>query len=42
MGKELGQIDEYETFCVLESKEFLPSTYQKTPYHMVFDVKFDL
>jgi len=27
---------------VLEDDEFLPKTYQKIPYHMVFDVKFDL
>ncbi len=42
MGKELGQINEYETFRVLEADEFLPDTYKKIPYHMVFDVKFDL
>jgi hypothetical protein len=42
MGIELRQINEYETFCILEAGEFLPDTYKKIPYHMVFDVKFDL
>jgi hypothetical protein len=42
MGLELGQINEYETFPVLEADEFLPATYKKIPYHMVFDVKFNL
>jgi hypothetical protein len=42
MGKEVGQINKYETFRVLEAKELLPDTYKKIPYHMVFDVKFDL
>jgi hypothetical protein len=42
MGIKLGQINEYETFCALEEGEFLPDSYQKIPYHMVFKVKFDL
>jgi hypothetical protein len=42
MGLELGQINEYETFPVLEADEFLPATYKKIPYHMVFEVKFNL
>jgi hypothetical protein len=41
-GKRAGQINEYETFRVLEDHEYLPITYKKIPYHMVFDVKFDL
>jgi hypothetical protein len=41
MGIELRQINEYQTFRVLGDGEFLPATYQKIPYHMVFDVKFD-
>jgi hypothetical protein len=42
MGTELGQRNKYETFRILEDDEFLPVTYKKIPYHMVFDVKFDL
>jgi hypothetical protein len=41
-GIELGQINEYKTFCVLEANDFLPESYKKIPYHMVFDVKFNL
>jgi hypothetical protein len=42
MAKELGQINEYETFRILQNEEFLPLPYKKIPCHMVFDVKFDL
>lgn len=42
MDKELKQINDYETFIVLEDHEPLPEGYRKIPYHMVFDVKFDL
>jgi len=42
MGIGLGQINKYDTFRMLEDNEFLPDTYQKIPYHMVLDVKFDL
>ena len=40
--KELKQINDYETFKVLEKGETLPKSYTKIPYHFVFDVKFDL
>jgi hypothetical protein len=42
MGIELGQINKYKTFPVLEADNFLPESYKKIPYHMVSDVKFDL
>ena len=38
---ELKQINDYETFRVLEDNERLPFGYKKIPYHCVFDVKFD-
>jgi hypothetical protein len=38
MGIELGQINEYKTFHMLEDSAFLPDTYKKIPYHMVLDV----
>jgi hypothetical protein len=40
--KELNQINEYKTFRVLEEGETLPNEYKRLPYHIVFDVKFDL
>jgi hypothetical protein len=36
MGIELGQINKYETFRVFEADDFLPESYKKIPYHMVF------
>jgi hypothetical protein len=39
---ELKQITDYQTFIVLHSGEDIPTGYQKIPYHMVFDVKYDL
>jgi hypothetical protein len=39
---ELKQITDYQTFIVLDSGEDIPTGYQKIPYHMVFDVKYDL
>jgi hypothetical protein len=42
MGIELGQINEFETFRVLEANDFLPESYKKIPNNMVFDAKFDL
>jgi hypothetical protein len=39
---ELKQITCYQTFIVLDSGEDIPTGYQKIPYHMVFDVKYDL
>jgi hypothetical protein len=39
---ELKQLTEYETFIVLDSGEDIPKGYQKIPYHIVCDVKYDL
>jgi hypothetical protein len=39
---ELNQFTDYQTFIVLDSGEDIPTGYQKIPYHMVFDVKYDL
>jgi hypothetical protein len=39
---ELKQLTDYQTFIVLDSGESIPTVYQKTPYQMVFDVKYDL
>jgi len=38
---ELKQINDYETFRVLENHELMPIGYKRIPYHCVFDVKFD-
>ena len=40
--KELKQLNDYNTFRKLEPGEKPPPDYQKIPYHIVFDVKFDL
>eukprot|EP00978_Attheya_sp_CCMP212_P012060 scaffold29942_cov44-Attheya_sp.AAC.1 len=39
--KELKQINDYETFQVLEKGDITPEGYQLIPYHIVFDCKFD-
>jgi hypothetical protein len=39
---ELKQLTDHQTFTVLDSGEDIPTGYQKIPYHMVFDVKYDL
>jgi hypothetical protein len=39
---ELKQPTDYQTFIVLESGEDIPTGFQKIPYHMAFDVKYDL
>jgi hypothetical protein len=39
---EFKQLTEYQTFIVQDSGEDIPTGYQKIPYHMVFDVKYDL
>jgi hypothetical protein len=36
------QTADYQTFIILDSGENIPKGYQKIPYHMVFDVKYDL
>jgi hypothetical protein len=39
---ELKQLTDYQTFIVLHSGEHIPTGYQKIPYHVVFDVKYEL
>ena len=39
---ELKNLTDYQTFIVLDSGESIPNEYQKIPYHMVFDIKYDL
>jgi hypothetical protein len=39
---ELKQPIDYQTFIVLDSGEDIPTGYQKIPYRMIFDVKYDL
>jgi hypothetical protein len=39
---ELKLLTNYQTFIVINSGEDIPSGYQKIPYHLVFDVKYDL
>jgi hypothetical protein len=39
---ELKQLTDYQTFIVLDSGENIPTGYQKIPYQMIFDVKYDL
>jgi Reverse transcriptase (RNA-dependent DNA polymerase) len=38
---ELQQINDYQTFRVLEEHEPIPPGYKRIPYHCVYDVKFD-
>jgi hypothetical protein len=40
--KEPKQLTDYQKFIVLDLGEDIPTGYQKIPYHMVFDVKYDL
>ena len=42
MDKELNQINSYETFRAIDDGAKLSKDYQRIPYHIVFDVKFDL
>ena len=42
MAIELKQLKDYRTFRILEAHEPMPPGYKRIPYHMVFDVKFDL
>jgi hypothetical protein len=39
---ELKQLTDYQTFIVLDSGGDIPTGYQKIPYHIIFDVKYDL
>ena len=40
--KELDQLEEFKVFRVLKKGETIPAGYKQVPYHIVFDVKFDL
>ena len=39
--KEVESINKHKIFIVLEDHETLPPGYQKIPYNMIFDAKFD-
>jgi hypothetical protein len=39
---ELKQLTGSQKFLLLYSEEYIPTGYQKVPYQMVFDVKYDL
>ena len=39
--EEIESINKHKTFIVLENHDPLPPGYQKIPYHMIFDAKFD-
>ncbi len=39
---ELSQLDEFKVFRALAKGEKIPDGYKQIPYHIVFDVKFDL
>jgi hypothetical protein len=39
---DLKQLTDYHTFIALDSGEAVLSGYQKIPYHIVLDVKYDL
>ena len=41
MDKEIGSINTFETFIVLEEEDHIPEGYKQNPYHITFDVKFD-
>ena len=41
MDTEINQLNEYETFRVLEDNESIPPGYKFIPYHCIYDVKFD-
>jgi len=42
IATELKHINEYETFGVIDDDFELDPEFQQIPYHLVFDVKFDL
>jgi hypothetical protein len=39
---DLKKLTDYKTLIVLDSGEDIPKGYQKIPYHIVFDVKYEL
>ena len=40
--KEISQLDEYRVFKALKRGAPIPAGYKQIPYHIVFDVKFNL
>jgi hypothetical protein len=42
LRKSLSNLLINQKFIVIDSGEDIPTGYQKIPYHMVFDVKYDL
>jgi hypothetical protein len=42
VNTDLKQLTDYQSFIVVDLGEDIPTGYQKIPYHMVFDVKYDL
>jgi hypothetical protein len=38
----MKQLTDYQTVIVLDSRETIPNGYQKIPYYMMFDVKYEL
>ena len=42
MRKEFESLNQHETFRVLQEEDKLSKEYKRIPYHIVFDVKFDL
>ena len=42
VSEELDSINKFSTFVVLEEGEVMPAGYIQIPYHLIFDVKFDL
>ena len=40
--KEISQLDEYKVFRAMKRGASIPAGYKQIPYHIVFDVKFDL
>lgn len=41
MDKEIGSINTFKRFAILEENEYILEGYKQIPYHMIFDVKFD-
>ncbi len=42
MKNEFDSLNRHEIFHVLQENDQLPKEYKRVPYHIVFDVKFDL
>jgi hypothetical protein len=42
MKLAVKQLTDYQTLIVLDSESDILTGYQKIPYHMVFDIKYDL